>query len=212
MTGDARCTTQSADWAYVDEHMGKESDRTIAQKVGVSVNTIRRYREKKGISPFRVEASCLPERFVQLLGTMPDQQIADLGAIPVKTVSAARRAKGIGKAYSSRHDAPHATPAAGGSFKWTAAHRQLLGKYPDVAVGRLLNLSKTPVRQERERLGIKPYRTASAFRWTKPRVALLGQASDAELARKWKVSVTQVRNKRISLGIHPTGQDTRKAP
>lgn len=97
-------STAGADWRFVDANMGKMSDRQIALKVSVSVNTIRRYRERAGVSPFRVDSATLPERYVQLLGTMPDQQIADLASIPVKTVSAARRTRNIGKAYSSRHD------------------------------------------------------------------------------------------------------------
>lgn len=196
-----RSNASAVDWAYVDSNMGKVSDRSIAGSVGVSVNTIRRYREKKGVSPFCVEATSLPERFVQMLGTMPDQQIADLSSIPVKTVSAERRKRGIEKAYASRHDTPNATPPAGGSFKWCAKTRKLLGQYSDNAVGKLLGLSKTPVRAERERMKIPAFRQGATMRWTQKRIERLGLQSDPTLAHEWGVSVTRVRNKRLSLEI-----------
>lgn len=203
MQDNRRKTTADVDWAYVTDQMGKVSDRTIALKVAVSVNTIRRYRESHGVSPFRVDAGTLPERYVPLLGKMPDQQIASLANIPVKTVSATRRAMGIDKAYSSRHDSIHSTPPVEGSYRWTAKDRGLLGKYSDEAIGKLLGLSKTPVRQERERLGIKPFRQGTVVRWTKKRLAMLGRVSDAEIARELGVSVSQVRNKRRKLGLEP---------
>lgn len=201
MQRDHRVTTGHVDWDYVSSQMGKQSDRKIAAAVGVSVNTIRRYREKHGITPFRVDAETLPERYVSLLGTMPDQQIADMANIPVKTVSATRRAKGIDKAYASRHDSLHATRPLDGAYTWTAKTRALLGKFSDEGVGKLLGLSKTPVRKERERLGIKPFRQGVQIRWTQKRINMLGAKSDPEVARELGVSVSMVRNKRHKLGI-----------
>ena len=189
------------DWSYVEARMGLVSDRDLAREVRVSPNTIRRYRDRKGISPFCVGTNTLPACFMQLLGVVADQKIADMSGFPVKRVSEIRREKGIAIAYSSRHDSVHSTPPKGGAFKWTTDTRSLLGKYSDHAIGKLLGLSKTPVKQERERLGIKPYRQGAQVRWTKKRLALLGEFSDPEVARRLKISVSQVRRKRNSLGI-----------
>lgn len=198
------------DWSYVEARLGLVSDRDLAREVGVSPNTIRRYRDRKGISPFCVGANTLPSCFTQLLGVVADQKIADMSGIPVKRVSELRRENGIAVAYSSRHDSVHSTPPKGGSFKWTKESRSLLGKYSDHAIGKLLGLSKTPVKQERERLGVKPFRQGVQVRWTKQRIALLGAISDSEIARKLEIPVNQVRNKRNSLGIPAVKPCTRE--
>lgn len=95
------------------ELIGVESDAAVAEKAGVSIQTIARYRRAHGIGSARsakaaqkAEAKAVSPKkraskvdaYVDLLGTVPDTEIAKMAGVTVNAVRAYRVRRGVAAA------------------------------------------------------------------------------------------------------------------
>ena len=137
-----------------------------------------------------------PEKLIQLLGRIPDTQIADLAGVHRGTVVAERRRRGIPSKSKSGHP-----------VEWTAEMISVLGIDSDRKVAEELGLSHSVVGGMRRKLGIPPFgeswnpQPAVPVPWDRQDLALLGTATDREVADALGRLVHTVGNKRRSLGI-----------
>lgn len=154
--------------------LGTDTDRAIANALGLPINVITNKRARLGIS-------CLAQRWkeheIALIGTAPDSQLArTLG----KSASAIRRKRenlGI---------------PTFGVIQWTDAMIALLGTASDPEVGRKLGIHPSCVQSKREQLGIPPF----FVRWTRAEIALLGTDTDRNIARLLGRTETAVKVRR----------------
>lgn len=83
------------DWTEeIVARLGLEPDARIAEEIGVSRETIRQQRKKRGIPKF-VTSKTLPAGVIELLGTVPDTQLAAEYSVPCSRVAAERRKRGL---------------------------------------------------------------------------------------------------------------------
>ena len=124
-----------------DADLGQIFDWEVAEKYGVSEEIIRKARIKKNIPSKR--SSC-PWREDSDLGNVPDSFLAEKYGVGIKAIEEARQTKKI---------PPFRDP---GKFNgdWDQV---LLGQMTDQHLADILNMSKTAVRSERNKRGIKPY-------------------------------------------------------
>lgn len=84
---------------------------------------------------------------------------------------------------------------------WTRKHIAMLGKIPDAALARKIDLSVGTVLKKRQKLGIPASRPAKTLNWTPAVIATLGKLPDGEVARINDMNILSVYKKRVSLGI-----------
>jgi hypothetical protein len=133
------------------------------------------------------------EEELALLGTMPDEQLAERIARTALAVSLKRRKLGIG---------PYRPPGCAGP-RWTEEELALLGTAPDKEIARRIGRTWFSVYQKRWELGIIEYRPPGCptHLWTEEEIALLGTAPDEEIARHIGRTSWAVCRKRRERGI-----------
>jgi len=149
---------------WTDEQIaliGRDTDRAIANRLGLPRNVVKYKRARLGISR-------LPEPWkgheIAVLGTAADSELArTLGKSP----SAIRRKR-------EQLGIPTFLPV-----RWTDEGLALLGTASDREIGQKLGISATCVQSKREQLGIP----ASVVRWSRAELALLGTDTDRNIAR-----------------------------
>ncbi len=126
---------------YLDQ-IGVASDATVAELAGVSIQTIARYRNTHSIPSARAskkatrEATTAPapkathrkraskvDAYVDLLGAVPDTEIAKMAGVTVNAVRAYRIRRGVAAAPRSSR-APWGTRSKGGAARKAAAPRK----------------------------------------------------------------------------------------
>jgi hypothetical protein len=147
----------------------KVPDRVVAERVGVSHDTVVDERRRRGIPPAvprrpRIEWT---EEMMALLGTATDREVAEELDVNVHSVSRKRRILGI-PAYCERPTRP--------GF-WTPRRIELLGTAPDSVVARKLRIPLPRVANRRQILGIAPFTPQSRVRWTPAMRRLLGKVA-----------------------------------
>jgi len=158
--------------------LGTDTDRAIANVLGLPINVVKNKRDRLGIS--RLSQSW-KEHEIVLLGTAPDSQLArKLG----KSSSAIRRKReqlGIPTFLK----------------RWTDEEVALIGTASDPQVARKLGRTASCVQSKREQLGIPAF----FVRWTRSEIALLGTDTDQNIARLLGRTEMAVKVRRNKLGI-----------
>lgn len=130
-----------------------------------------------------------------LLGTVPDQQIADLLGCSASSIAIHRKMRDIPsyRRYRRTH------PARPAYIEWTDEALEALGTVPDEVVAEMLECEIRDVWLERNRLGVPPY--VFGREWSEEQLALLGTMPDKDLAIIIGCSAQSVTRKRRQLGI-----------
>ena len=132
------------------------------------------------------------EARVALLGTAPDEEVAEAVGTSAHMVWIERKRRGIA-AFVEK------APAV----KWTEEMVKMLGKVPDRVVAEKYGISTSTVHTAREDLGIPPFRPyfGKKYVWRPEALARLGKATDEKVAAELGVSANFVLKKRRRLGI-----------
>jgi hypothetical protein len=159
--------------------LGTDTDRAIANRLGIPVRSVESKRRRLGILRPRESWT---EQELALLGTEPDDRLALKLGRPVSAIQRKRTQLGIG-AFTA--------------FKWTEENLALLGTVSDNELARKLGISAGRVFWKREKLGIPAF----FVRWSPAEIAFLGTDTDGNVARLLGRSETAVRNQRTHLKI-----------
>lgn len=89
--------------------------------------------------------------------------------------------------------------------RWAPTVINLMGKVPDHLVARRAGVAVKTVQLERQRRGIKGYRSPHRFRWTREIIAALGTDTDGAIAAAFGLTLGAVCTKRRILGIPAYG-------
>ena len=159
--------------------LGTDTDRVIADALGLPINIIRNKRERLGIS-------CLAQRW-------KDNEIASLGTAPDSEL-----ARKLDKSPSAIRRKRDSLGIPTFSLKpWTKEEFALLGTDSDPKIARKLDRTTACVQSKRERLGIPAF----VIRWTRAEIALLGTDTDRNIARLLGRTEEAVRVRRKKLRI-----------
>ncbi len=167
------------DWS--DEEialLGTDTDRAIANILGLPMNIVRNKRKRLGIS-------CLSQRWkeheIVLLGTAPDSELARKLGKSSSAIARKREQLGIPTFLK----------------RWTNEEIALIGTASDPEVARKLGRTASCVQSKREQLGIPAF----IVRWTRSEIALLGTDTDQNVARLLGRTQVAVQVRRKKLGI-----------
>ncbi len=141
--------------------IGTDSDRVVAEVLGLPVNVVKSKRDRLGIS---LLAQRWSEEQIALLGTAPDRQLAPTLRKSPSAIQRQREKLGI----------PAFDPKP-----WTDSEIALIGTASDPEVGRKLGRSASCVQAKRMYLGIPAF----VLRWKPAELALLGTDTDQNVAR-----------------------------
>jgi hypothetical protein len=137
----------------------------------------------------------------ELLGRIPDAELARRAGVSAATVGAERRRRGI-EAFGR---------APGPAVGWTSDMIALLGTASDANVAARLSVAPHTVSKKRRLLRIPPFAAGRpGYRWSPRALELLGALPDAEIARRLGFSVETVRLKREDLHIPAFGTPRRR--
>lgn len=184
--------------------LGVESDKSVASICEVSVPSVRAYRKSLGIPPMpKAKAIERPQTkpyvdplspFRDLLGKVPDADVARLSGIGIEEVASARqslRLEPVILAPDSRKF--DVVPDYHGPL---LGYESMLGKFSDAKISRQVGVPISLVERRRTFLGIEPYqRVAQASRYSH----LLGEVSDSLLAKLAGVSRTRISDMRKAM-------------
>jgi hypothetical protein len=159
--------------------VGTDSDRVVAETLGLSISGVQQKRTSLGILPL---AGRWEEHQIALLGTASDSELARRFKKSPSTVRQKRVQLG--------------TPVFV-QKPWTEAEIALIGTASDREVGRKLGRPVPTVRVKRERLGIPAF----ILRWTAAELALLGTDTDGNIARLVNRTEEAVKAQRNKAGI-----------
>lgn len=84
---------------------------------------------------------------------------------------------------------------------WTRSQIAKLGRIPDAALSRKLDLSISTVLKKRQKLGIPASRPPKTINWTPDIIAMLGKIPDGEISGIYGMNILSVHKKRVALGI-----------
>jgi hypothetical protein len=137
------------------------------------------------------------DELVELLGKIPDTEVAQRAGVSCTTVLAERQRRGL-PSFDRRRP----------RFEWTPDAIALLGRDTDVHVAEELDVHPVTVARKRRILGIPSYvdrsgRATSARTWTPEEISALGTEPDRAIAERLGISASCVTMKRLILGIPP---------
>jgi hypothetical protein len=133
------------------------------------------------------------EEKIEMLGTMPDSEVARRLGVAHANVRYKRMALGIAACKNMK------------GYVWKQKDIRLLGKKSDEEVAALLGLTKTTIRNKRVELGIGAFAYQSKLwrEWAEEELAMLGKFTDKEVGRRLNIKEMCVASKRHVLGIEP---------
>lgn len=173
-----------------DDIIRKHTITQAAQLLNYSPSIIAKRRRKLGIVRSVVITNPWTPEQIQLLGTKPDRILARKFGRKTGSVQGKRKSLGI--------------PICPEKHFWRPADDDLLGKYCDEDIARLLKISVLAVKTRRNELKI-PMKDSKIRPWTPSEEALVGTKPDAEVAKLLGRSLSAVRDKRGRLGCpYPT--------
>lgn len=184
--------------------LGIESDRSIAARCGASVSSVTTYRESQGIAPkprpavnkYRIPANHPVKPYRQLLGLVPDPDIAQLAGVPVAVVEALRVSFGF-EPCAPLPGLPALESLQNYQGPWLG-YESLFGKMSAAKISRAVGVPFSVVERRQQFLGVTPYRRVS-------RVAryehLLGVVSNNVLAKLAGVAPARIADIRKARGI-----------
>ena len=129
--------------------LGTDSDGKVGARLGIPRWSVQIKRTTLSIPPYRPPppggnpGHHLTASGIELLGTMPDQKLADLLNVAASAVMRKRHQLGIAPCK------PQPRP-----IQWTKKMISLLGKVTDAEVGRRYGISTDRVKTKRRALGI----------------------------------------------------------
>ncbi|MCU0776333.1 MAG: hypothetical protein MUF86_01540 [Akkermansiaceae bacterium] len=181
--------------------LGTISDAALSRKLGLSIETVLKKRQKLGIAASRPAKSIHWTRaMIATLGKLPDRKFARIHDMNVLTVYKKRVSLGI-RCYARKSKSWH---------YWTKKEIALLGRMPDGEVALKTGINKSSVAWKRCKLKIPPFTKKRPKKhltdWTLGEIALLGEMTDAAAAAALDLAPSAVRLKRIALGIPPFGR------
>ena len=188
--------SQSIDWDAVD--LGKRSDNTIAQELGVSRNAVLKQRNNRGIPPYtgpRKVKGGRPKKQYPIdwdsvdLGQRSDYIIAKELGVSSAAVRSQRSNRGIPRAANPTGRGIHRT-----DIDWDD---QPLGEVSDAELARELGVSAPTVARHRRKRNIKP---ATIIQWDQEP---LGQVPDKMLALMLNCHISTVIAARNQRDIPP---------
>ncbi|MGB0580653.1 MAG: hypothetical protein ACPGVU_13185, partial [Limisphaerales bacterium] len=153
-----------------------------------SESVIRRVRRGLGITRYFDQKRKWYPAEEDLLGTMTDNELAEvLGRCPA-VVAARRREKGISP-FVIR--------------PWSDEEDEMLGTMPDERVAFVTKRSIDAVKTRRSQKGVVPFGGWKRAPWNQWEIDLLGTVPDKDLATRLGRSYGAVRKTRANLGIAP---------
>jgi len=167
---------------WTDEEIaliGTDSDRAVANALGLSVNVVANKRVRLGISRL---SQRWKQHEIALLGTAPDSQLA----------------RKLGKSSSAIWRKREQLGIPTFLIRWTDEEIALIGTASDPEVARKLGRTAACVQSKREQLGIPAF----VVRWTRAELTLLGTDTDQNIARLLGRTEMAVKVKRSKLRIH----------
>ena len=115
----------------IRDQLGAISDREAAELAGVSQRTITSYRQRHSISAFTGRGAAKGSRrrskldpFVELVGRLPDREVAERAEVTLNAVRNYRHTRGIGareelaRAENTGGPTPRAASAGGIQYAW----------------------------------------------------------------------------------------------
>jgi len=155
--------------------LGTDTDRAIANVLGLPINVVKNKRDRLGIS---LLAQRWKEHEIVLLGTASDSELA----------------RKLGKSSSAIWRKREQLGIPTFLTRWTDEEIALIGTASDPEVARKLGRTASCVQSKREQLGIPAF----FVRWTRSEIALLGTDTDqniAQLLGRTQMAVKVHRNK-----------------
>ena len=183
--------------------LGTIPDAALSRKLGLSIGTVLKKRQKLGIPASRPPKSIhWTPAMIAMLGKIPDGEIARIYGMNVLSVYKKRLDLGI-RCYARKSKTWH---------YWTKKEIALLGKMPDGDVALRTGINKASVAWKRCKLKIPSFTQKRPKKlltdWTRKEIAVLGKMTDAAAAATLDLAPSAVRLKRISLGIPPFGRSS----
>jgi hypothetical protein len=183
--------------------LGTIPDSALSRKLGLSLGTVLKKRQKLGIPASRPPKSInWTPAVIALLGKVPDGEVARIYGMNILSVHKKRTSLGI-RCYARKSKTWH---------YWTKKEIALLGKMPDGDVALRTGINKASVAWKRCKLKIPPFTQKRPKKllsdWTLNEIAVLGTMTDAAAAAALDLAHSAVRLKRISLGIPPFGRSS----
>jgi hypothetical protein len=181
--------------------LGKIPDSALSRKLGLTVGTVLKKRQKLGIPASRPAKTIdWTPAVIATLGKIPDGEVARIYGMNILSVYKKRVDLGI-RCYARKSKTWH---------YWTKKEIALLGKMPDGDVALRTGINKASVAWKRCKLEIPPFTQKRPKKlltdWTLKEIAVLGNMTDAAAAAALDLAHSAVRLKRISLGIPPFGR------
>lgn len=170
--------------------LGTKSDKKIAAEHGVSSETVKYHRTKRGIPAFCFEVVLRNDSdFMGKLGKVSDHQLGTQYGCSNATVRGIRVGLGI--------------PAFKRTLDISEELRQALGKKPDSDVAALFGVPAEQISAARKALGVPAYTKASALAGSDEFKALLAEQTNQKLAAQFECSSNTVSRLRKDLKIPP---------
>ncbi len=187
--------------AELEDRLGREPDRELAEAYGVSITTIKNWRRKIGYlkaprSPTRKAPRAHPE-LANRLGREPDRELAEVYKVSISTIKTWRRQAG--------HPTAPRSPTRCGSPELD----ERLGTMPDPVLAAERGVSRQAIALQRKRRGIPHYRFEERLTGV---LDQLGRAPDYEIARSAGTCKEVVAKARRARGISPAPRLRRSVP
>lgn len=178
------------------EDLGKKPDHTLAAQHGLGIGSIRTIRRNLGITAFRKSNPLLDDAVIERLGTMFDNELAQLTGLTEKIILKERGKRGIPCFSRYCGSIPELISSLTLSQKKVV---ELLRWAGNKEASEKLGISTFKAKQVREFLGVQSLNVK-----IKPPQSLfpmLGKKSDTEIAKRFKLPVHYVRSLRLKLNI-----------
>lgn len=192
--------------------VGVEPDRKIAARSGVSVSSVTTYRESLGIAPAtrpaprkqRIPAHHPIKPYRQLLGLVPDTEIAALAGVSVAVVESLRESFGFGPVAPAPAP-PTQDPLPNYQGPWLG-YESLFGFMSAAKISRAVGVPISVVEQRQQFLGVTPYKRVSRITGYEH---LLGVVSNNVLAKLVGLTPARIADIRTKQG-HVMADNTPK--
>ena len=139
----------------------------------------------------------IPTEVIDLMGKIPDPEIAKMLNCTSSNAGVIRRNMGI-EPFNNYHE-------------WTDEEIMLLGTDSDPVIANILGITRGMVQKKRQDMGIDPV-PQFPYEWTPELIARLGTVPDSVIAKELGMNYwTAVQKKRKSLGIPSFRETKRKA-
>lgn len=155
--------------------LGRITDKALAGRIGVDMQTVRRQRLKCAIPACKPHPDVKPwtAEEISLLGTMPDEALGRITGRKTTTVQQKRQSL---KIAAVRKKPPVA---------WSDEDLAMLGKQPDHRIAHRKGVSPHTIWLKRQELGIPAFPLplrAGRSTWLTEDIALFGTMTDAQVA------------------------------